>query len=88
MTVRTFSTTLDLALLDGASGSVDIEVTYEFTPESGDGFHEQHHPADVELLSVTADPVFGPEVDLLPLFGERIRVGLCQMALESLEETV
>jgi hypothetical protein len=88
MTVRTFTTTLDLALLDGASGSVAIEVEFEHTPASGDGFHEQHHPADVELLSVTADPVFGPEIDLLPLFGKLIKESLCQMALESLEETV
>jgi hypothetical protein len=85
---RTFTTTLDLALLDGASGHLEIEVEFEHTRESGDGFHEQHHPADVELLRVTADPVFGPEVDLLPLFGKRIKESLCQMALESLEETV
>jgi hypothetical protein len=89
MTTRTFSTTLDLALLDGASGHVELDVWFEHTPASGDGFHEEHHPQSAELLRVTAyNPDFSGEVDLLPLFGKRIKESLSKMALESLEETV
>jgi hypothetical protein len=85
---RTFSTTLDLALLDGASGHVEIEVSFAHDRASGDGWHEQHFPEQVHLLSATADAASGKEIDLLPLFGKRIKESLCQMALESLEETV
>jgi hypothetical protein len=85
---RTFSTTLDLALLDGASGHVELDVWFSYDRATGDGFHEQAWPASVEILSATA---ISPECDyinLLPLFGKRIKESLCQMALESLEETV
>jgi hypothetical protein len=85
---RTFTTTLDLALLDGASGCVDIEVTFSHDRASGDGFHEQSWPAQAHLRSAIAEDTDGNEVDLLPLFGKRIKESLCQMALESLEETV
>jgi hypothetical protein len=85
---RTFTTTLDLALLDGASGSVAIEVSFDYDPPSGDGFHEQSWPAQAHLRSAIAEDTDGADINLLPLFGKRIKESLCQMALESLEETV
>jgi hypothetical protein len=88
MTVHTFTTDLSLSLLDGVGGSVPVEVSFSYDRASGDGWHEQHFPEQVHLLSATADAASGKEIDLLPLFGKRIKESLCQMALESLEETV
>jgi hypothetical protein len=42
----------------------------------------------VEILSATAISPECDYIDLLPLFGKRIKESLSKMALESLEETV
>lgn len=50
--------TLDFS---GVSDEIDVDCQYDFTPEEGDGFHEQHHAA-----AVTLERVWAGKVDLLP----------------------
>lgn len=68
---RTTSTELALELM-AENIYREVEVSYEVLPASGDGWHEPHIPARVELHSITLD-IGGKPVDLYPLLTDKQR---------------
>lgn len=86
----TFTEYLRLATLgeDGKwiTDELECEVAYLYSPAEGDGFHTEHFPEMVSILSVrheTADDV----IDLLPLLSASQIAGLKRTAVQLQGET-
>lgn len=46
---------------EGTAEEIEVECQYDFQPEEGDSFHEQHFPA-----RVTLERVWSGKFDLMP----------------------